>query len=334
MIQRIKKQYQKPFNPQILIFFFIFLFFLTGFDNQAYSRHTHKTAKNGVVLPSLQKNALNFFVISDWGRNGFYNQTEVGESMAQTGEILKPNFIVSCGDNFQVNGVQSTSDPLWLSNFENIYKHPALLVDWYPVLGNHDYRGNTQAEIDYSKISRRWKMPAHYYSMVKKTNDGTSVKLIFLDTTPLIKEYHQNADLFDVATQDTTAQLKWLKDELQNSHERWIIVFGHHPVFSANKSNDSSELAQKIGFLLSHYNVDFYICGHIHNFQHLRQKGSKVDYLITGTGSKITDKEKHKGTLFEMAVPGFSCLSVSQKSISVFFMNTNNEVIYSYQKNK
>ncbi len=335
MIRRTKKQYQKPFHFKIVIFFLAFLFFFIGINNQVYSRHAHKTDKNGVVLPYLQKDALTFFVISDWGRNGFYNQTEVSESMARAGDVLKPKFIVSCGDNFQVNGIQSTSDPLWLSSFENIYKHPTLLIDWYPILGNHDYRGNTQSEIDYSKISRRWRMPARYYSMVKKADDGTTIKLIFLDTTPLIKEYHQNPDLFpDVATQDTTAQIKWLKNELQNSHEKWILVFGHHPIYSAGKLNDSSELARKIGSLLSRHKVDFYICGHIHNFQHLQQKGSNVDYLITGTGSKINEKGKHKGALFEISVPGFSCLSVSQTSIAVFFMNTNNEVIYSYQKSK
>lgn len=32
------------------------------------------------------------------------------------------------------------------------------MLEWYPILGNHEYRGNTQAVIDYSKVSRRWVM--------------------------------------------------------------------------------------------------------------------------------------------------------------------------------
>ena len=46
-----------------------------------------------------------------------------------------------------------------MTNYELIYSHPELMIDWLPILGNHEYRGNTQAIIDYSNISRRWNMP-------------------------------------------------------------------------------------------------------------------------------------------------------------------------------
>ena len=52
------------------------------------------------------------------------------------------------------------NDPLWMTNYELIYSHPELMIDWFPLLGNHEYRGNTQAVLDYSNISRRWTMPA------------------------------------------------------------------------------------------------------------------------------------------------------------------------------
>ena len=38
---------------------------------------------------------------------------------------------------------------------------------WYGVLGNHEYRGNTQAMMDYSEISRRWNMPDRYYTLLR-----------------------------------------------------------------------------------------------------------------------------------------------------------------------
>lgn len=40
------------------------------------------------------------------------------------------------------------------------------MLDWFPVCGNHEYRGNTQAFMDYGKVSRRWMMPAKYYTKV------------------------------------------------------------------------------------------------------------------------------------------------------------------------
>ena len=94
--------------------------------------------------------AFNFIIVSDWGWSGYNHQQEVADQMAKTGDSVHVKFIISCGDNFQTNGVASTQDPLWMSNYENVYKGLSLLTDWYPVLGNHDYHGSPQAEIDYS----------------------------------------------------------------------------------------------------------------------------------------------------------------------------------------
>ena len=54
-------------------------------------------------------------------------------------------------------------------NFESVYTDPSLECDWYVALGNHDYKGEVQAEIAYSKISRRWNMPARYFAVTKKS---------------------------------------------------------------------------------------------------------------------------------------------------------------------
>ncbi|HTF80063.1 MAG TPA: metallophosphoesterase, partial [Cytophagales bacterium] len=107
----------------------------------------------------IAKDAYVFFVIGDWGRNGEENQTEVAKSMKWCAERIDPRFIISTGDNFYTYGVASIDDPQWMSSYENIYKGNALHIEWYPVLGNHDYLGNTQAQIDYTKKSRRWVMP-------------------------------------------------------------------------------------------------------------------------------------------------------------------------------
>jgi tartrate-resistant acid phosphatase type 5 len=280
------------------------------------------TEKKGTTLKTYKK-ALNFFVISDWGWSGGKDQQLVADGMTKQSELIDPQFIVSCGDNFQVAGVASTQDPLWTNNFENVYKNIALQIDWYPVLGNHDYKGNTQAEIDYSKISRRWHMSDHYYSFVRKINDSISAKFIFLDTPPLVEEYHKKGGYPDVEKQDTAQQMKWLANELA-SKEQWKLVFGHHPVYSASKTHgNTKEMIQRVKPLLEKYNAQFYFCGHDHDFQHLREKGKKVDYIVTGTGGEPRPSSMNELSLFSNSTPGFSEVTFHADSIRVVFMGAN-----------
>ena len=86
--------------------------------------------------------------------------------MGQMAEEVGPEFVLATGDVHHFDGVRSVNDPLWMTNYAHIYSHPELMIDWFPLLSNHEYRGNTQAVLDYSNISRRWTMPARYYHSV------------------------------------------------------------------------------------------------------------------------------------------------------------------------
>jgi len=280
-----------------------------------------------------EKGALNFFIISDWEWNGGKSQQEVADQMTLSAQKIEPSFIVSCGDNFQVQGVASIQDPLWLSNFENIYKDPSLQVDWYPVLGNHDYKGNTQAEIDYSNISRRWRMESRYYTIVRKVNDSVSVRLIFLDTSPFVNEYYGKPGFPDIPKQDTAKQIAWLKDVLANSKEQWKIVFGHHPIYSASKVHgNTNELIAKVKPLLEKYNAQIYFSGHDHDLQHLREKKGSVDYIVTGAGGEPRPSSSNQMSIFSASVPSFSFVSFYADSIQVNFIDSKGKTIYSMNR--
>ncbi|NWJ52160.1 MAG: metallophosphoesterase [Bacteroidetes bacterium] len=283
----------------------------------------------GIKPVSTHEKSLDFFIVSDWGRNGFINQQDVADQMVKSAENIEPKFIISCGDNFQVNGVNSTQDPLWMSSFENIYKHPSLHVDWYPVFGNHDYKGNTQAEIDYSKISRRWRMESHYYTFVKKLNDSISARFIFLDTPPLVSEYYNKEGYPDIIKQDSAKQMEWLKNVLANSKEQCKLVFGHHPVYSASsKHGDTKDLIQKLKPLFEKYNVNAYFCGHDHDLQHLKEGKDKVDYFVVGAGSEIRPNGTNSMSLFSKSVPGFSIISLYADRFQVRFIDKNGNTVY------
>lgn len=175
----------------------------------------------------------NVFIVNDMGRNGYYDQKPIAELMGTMAEQgADPECILALGDVHHFNGVQSVQDPLWLTNFELIYSHPELMLDWFPILGNHEYRGNTQAVLDYAQVSRRWVMPARYYTHVVEGH-GTQIRIIMLDTTPLISKYRKDSQTYpDAVKQDDEAQLRWLDKTLSEATEQWVVVVGHHPVYA------------------------------------------------------------------------------------------------------
>jgi hypothetical protein len=291
---------------------------------------------DSTLVDYISAPGLRFYIVSDWGFNGYYNQPEVADLMVKTAEFASPKFMVSCGDNFQTNGVRSTSDPLWKINFEDVYKHPVFNVDWFPVLGNHDYKGSTQAIIDYSKISRRWNMPSHYYTITKEVNDSVSVRLIFIDTPALLLEYRNNTDEYPDATRENPlVQLNWLKNVLSKNTDNWTFVFGHHPLYSASpKHGDTNELISMLKTTFDQYKVDFYICGHDHDFQHLKPSGSYTDYFVTGTCGKIRKTGKDENTLFSISKPGFTMVSIDSTQARIQFVGTPDNVIYKFVKNE
>lgn len=288
-----------------------------------------------IVTSKTFGKALNFIIVSDWGWNGFKHQQDVADQMAKTADSVDAKFIATCGDNFQVSGVASTQDPLWMSNYENVYKGISLQVDWFPVFGNYDYKGSPQAEIDYSKVSRRWRLTDHYYTFVKKVNDSVSVRLIFLDTPPLVNEYYKIPGEYpEIAKQDTVKEMKWLKGVLENSKEQWKLVFGHHPVYSASqKHGNTSEMLKRVKPLLEKYNAQFYFSGHDHDFQYLHEKGKNVEYIVTGTGGETRPASKNDLSVFSRSEPGFSVVSLKGDSLNVTFVGTKGNIIYSFARN-
>lgn len=148
------------------------------------------------------KGDVTLYMTNDMGRNGYYDQKPIAELMGEMAGVVDPECVFAAGDIHHFNGVASLQDPLWMTNYELVYSHPDLMLDWFPVCGNHEYRGNTQAFMDYGKVSRRWMMPARYYTKVFK-HANTSVRIVMLDTTPLIDSYRKNSSVYpDACKQD------------------------------------------------------------------------------------------------------------------------------------
>ncbi|GFZ21369.1 Calcineurin-like metallo-phosphoesterase superfamily protein [Actinidia rufa] len=67
--------------------------------------------------PEKADGSLSFLVIGDWGREGFYDQSEVALQMGRIGQQLDINFVVSTGNNFYDDGLKCVNDPAFQESF-------------------------------------------------------------------------------------------------------------------------------------------------------------------------------------------------------------------------
>lgn len=287
-----------------------------------------------LAQPLVDKAAYRFFIVSDVGQNGYYKQKEVANTLGNLAQSIRPKFIIASGDTFHYNGVRSTSDPLWTSNFESIYTNPWLLVDWFPVLGNHEYRGNTQAVLDYTQLSRRWNMPSRYYTFTRKIDAENSMQIVMLDTPPFQKEYQVRPDEYpDILKQNIKQQLQWLDSVLSVSTEKWKIVIGHHPIYSVDSlRGKNTELLDQLDPVLTKHKVDFYFSGHIHIAQHIQK--NDINYVVSPSGSLGVNTATLSGAKFISHTEGFTICSVKKDYFEFLFVDENGKELYRFKKTK
>jgi tartrate-resistant acid phosphatase type 5 len=267
---------------------------------------------------------LEFVAIGDWGRDAAKGQKQVAAAMAAWADAHPLRFVVSTGDNFYEYGVKSVSDPKWKTSFEDVYAAKGLQVPWLVALGNHDYRGNVEAEVEYSKASPRWRMPARFFTASEALGDGTRLEVFVLDTSPFLERYRSFFSLTKVAKQDPAAQRAWLEKELAASTAEWKIVVGHHPVYSCGPHGDSPELVRDLVPLLDRYGVALYLNGHDHGLQDLVVGGRH--YVTSGAGSELTRVAPDGRTRWAAAVNGFVAGSLTRDALVLKFVDASGAV--------
>lgn len=270
---------------------------------------------------------LPFLAMGDWGREGEPHQRAVAAQMAATAAQVQARFILAVGDNFYEDGVKSVNDPQWQSSFEQVYTAKSLQVPWYAVLGNHDYHGNCDAQIEYARTDRRWHMPARYYTRTEVITPGVAADFFFLDTTPMAGwKGGETAFNHRLADQHPAEQVAWLKEQLARSTAPWRIVVGHHPIYSGGEHGDSPYLVEHVLPVLQQYGVQAYINGHDHDLQHL-QAGS-VNLFCCGAGSTVRPTSVTPHTQFAVSTPGFTALSLGPKELVVRMLDAYGKVLY------
>jgi hypothetical protein len=247
-------------------------------------------ADSGAVV-----DVVRFVAMGDTG-NGNTGQTDVAKAVEAKCAKDGCDFVQLLGDNIYDTGVTSAMDPQWQPKFEQPYANISL--DFWAVLGNHDYGGNGagtefgkgQFEIDYTKVSQKWKLPSAYWHRTVK-----HVEFFGLDTN--MQYFFQDAQ----QRKDVDA---WVKA----STSTWKIALGHHPYLSNGPHGNAGNYdgiptigSNNKSFMDSIVcgKVDFYICGHDHDRQWMKSTCQGTELIVSGAGSTTTAFKGSQPTWFQ-----------------------------------
>lgn len=269
--------------------------------------HTHSQVKVGGGDASVA-----FLAVGDWGGMPIPPYTTPGQRDSAKGMDLvagqlQADFFLALGDNFYFSGVEESTSNRFNGTFQNTYTGTNLMKPWYLIAGNHDHKGNVQAQIDYTELdgTGRWNYPALYHS--HSFTDATSavtVDVILLDTVDLCSMsdvMHENEpgyfDTLPLRTKgqaaEDGAQWAWLEQQLSGSTADHILVGGHFPVYSVCEHGNTPTLIEHLKPLLEQYNAH-YMHGHDHCMSHMKETGSTVNYILTGMGDTCCYEASNK----------------------------------------
>lgn len=315
------------------MFFLFTIIFGFGFLHASaqLQRFTHTPKTDG---------SLNFLVIGDWGRRGEYNQSEVAFQMGVVGEKLDIDFVVSTGDNFYDDGLIGEHDPNFEESFSKIYTAKSLQKQWYSVLGNHDYRGDVEAQLSpfLRQIDSRWLCLRSFIV------DSELVEIFFVDTTPFVEEYftvpEHHYDWNGVNPPQTYIAnlLKDVEMALRESTAKWKIVVGHHAIRSAGHHGDTKELVNLLLPILQANHVDFYMNGHDHCLEHISDLSSPIQFLVSGAGSKAWRGDVREttgnGVNFFYDGQGFMSVQLTRTDANIVFYDVSGQVLHKTTSSK
>ena len=255
----------------------------------AYGSAAAASGAAGTAAMAAGDAPLQFMVIGDWGRDGAFHQREVAAAM---GDFPASQFVVTTGDNFYQHGVSSVRDRKWDTSFNRIYT--AVPQRWYAVLGNHDYGGSVEAQIERSFHDPRWRMPSYWFDVRLGAYGRPDVHLFFINTVAWRGREKFPYDWLgsSVRKRDSQDQREWLRDRLGRSDAPIKIVFGHHPIYSVRTRGSYYGMADLDALFFDH-GVTAYVNGHDHCMYHISapdwrgKAAGRMHYLCSGAGSQM-----------------------------------------------
>jgi hypothetical protein len=269
---------------------------------------------------------INLLAMGDWG-NGSDRQRRTARALADYVRSSEQKFdgIILCGDNFYVK-LRGVDDPQWRTLFEDMYDKGVLDFPFYAVLGNHDYEsGKDVIELEYARKNpdSRFTMPSRWYR-IDFPKDDPLVTVFMLDSCRdlLRRELWQ-------------AQNQWLRDQLRDrdSLGKWVICAAHHPMFSNGDHGDIGALQKTWGAVMEEHGVDFYVCGHDHDLQHLQIPNWDMSFILAGGGGAgVRPMRNDRRGPFSRSAHGFAHLRVTPEKTTVKFIDQKGNVLHAFER--
>ncbi|KAK6588593.1 hypothetical protein RS030_4501 [Cryptosporidium xiaoi] len=195
------------------------------------------------IFISYIKCELTVFSIGDWGENTvcFNNITQRMKSLSKT---MKPEFIVSAGDNFYPQGVSSVNDDKWNKLLEgpfSIFEHDLKI---HSCLGDHDWRGDTYSQILRTNYTdnNRWYLPGYWWYEIRMFNAQNKISSLI--------ETHFLDDLID-------GNSKLIDNDLLNYDNEFMDELVDNLNTAINISNSFDNNLSFTTFISEHANNNF-----------------------------------------------------------------------------
>jgi 3',5'-cyclic AMP phosphodiesterase CpdA len=211
----------------------------------------------------------------------------------------------------------------------------------FSIMGNHDYQSmpmpKIEPELAYARRGHtRWTQPALYYSFHLPAKDPL-IKVIALDSN--VSTGHANGNgFFTMSAEAQSEQLKWFAAEIAKpSPAPFLMVMGHHPIFSNGPHGDHPVLTKEWEPLLRRHNAHVYLAGHDHDLQHLEFEGHPTSFVCSGAGGadlyNLKISEAKRGPFAEK-VYGFTHLEATPETLTFRHIDADGKTVHAFTKSK
>ncbi|MGI4828657.1 MAG: metallophosphoesterase [Janthinobacterium lividum] len=323
------------------------------------------TSHRGIAGNSraTDSSAAHALILGDWGwldvvgpndlrgGNGFAAQMQVAQGMRHYAASLglTPEALFLLGDSWYGDLADGAQSPRWKTQFERMYPAELFPGPAYTMLGNHDYQrlppmvDKVEAELEYARTGRgldgrptRWTLPARWYTFDFPAKNPVMHCIVLDSNMPAPDGRASHGANFTLTPAQQAEQLQWLEQQLQRPRTApFLIVMGHHPVYSNGPHGDHPVLVRDWDPLFLKYKVDLYMAGHDHDLQVLQFEDHPTTHFLSGGGGadlyvlKIDDLQRGP---YAQEVHGFSHLSATKHALELRHLDASGRFLFGIRK--